>query len=91
MSEEHYLKNLIRNNNKEIQMNRISRIQNFINDYKTLSPFLQEIAKGCYEFYQQELMKEYIRLSKHPYPTEYLNPTPSSSTSMNQIQEFSFL
>ena len=54
-------------------MNRIRRIQNFINDYKTLDPYLKDLIKDVYEDYQNELMKEYIHISKHPHPTEYLS------------------
>ena len=35
-------------------MNRIQRIQNFINDYITLDPNLKNLTKDCYEYYQQE-------------------------------------
>ena len=54
-------------------MNRIRRIQTFINDYKTLDPYLKDLIKDVYEDYQNELMKEYIHISKHPHPTEYLS------------------
>ena len=54
-------------------MNRIRRIQTFINDYKTLDPYLKDLIKDVYEDYQNELMDEYVRVSKHPHPTEYLS------------------
>ena len=53
-------------------MNRIQRINRFINDYKSLNPYLKDLLKGVYEDYQIELMNEYLKVSKHPHPTEYL-------------------
>ena len=56
-------------------MNRIQRIQNFLRDYKTLNPYLKSLVKDSQEDYQKELIKEYIKVSRHPYPNEYLNIT----------------
>jgi protoheme ferro-lyase len=54
-------------------MNRIQRIQNFINDYKTLDPYLKNLTQDSYNYYQKELMNQYLLVSKHPLPQEYLN------------------
>jgi hypothetical protein len=54
-------------------MNRIQRIQTFLDDYKTLNPNLKYLLEGSYEYFQQELIKEYIKVSKHPLPQEYLS------------------
>ena len=54
-------------------MNRIQRIQIFLQDYKTLNPYLKSLVKDSQEDYQKELIKEYIKVSKHPYPNEYLS------------------
>jgi hypothetical protein len=54
-------------------MNRIQRIQNFVKDYKTLDPYFKNLTKDSYDHYQLELMNQYIHLSKHPLPQEYLN------------------
>ena len=53
-------------------MNRIQRIQNFLHDYKSLNPYLKNLLNEVQEDYQNELIKEYIKVSKHPYPDEYL-------------------
>ena len=53
-------------------MNRIQRIQNFLQDYKSLNPYLKNLLKESKEDFQNELIKEYLIVSKHPYPDEYL-------------------
>ena len=53
---------------------RITVLKEFIENYRNISnPFLKEITKTCYDYYYKELMNEYSKLSKHPYPNEYLN------------------
>ena len=54
-------------------MNRIQRLQTFLDDYKTKTPSLQKLGKYSYEYNQQELIKEYVKLGHHPYPDEYLS------------------
>ena len=54
-------------------MNRIQRVKNFIDDYKTLDPYFKHLIKDSYEHYKKELNNHYLMLSKHPYPQEYLN------------------
>ena len=54
-------------------MNRIQSIKTFLEDYKTLEPWLQEVTKRVHHHYQLELMNEYLKVSQHPYPTEYLH------------------
>ena len=53
-------------------MNRIQRIQIFLQDYKSLNPYLKSLVKDSQEDYQKELIKEYLKVSRHPYPNEYL-------------------
>ena len=53
-------------------MNRIQRIQSYLDDYKHLTPYLKELTEEVYHHYQLELMNEYINISQHPYPSEYL-------------------
>ena len=53
-------------------MNRIQRIQIFLTDYRHLKPSLKYICKEGYRHYQLELIKEYIKVNQHPYPSEYL-------------------
>ena len=56
-------------------MNRIHQIQNFLLDYKSLDPYLKELCKDMNQYYQMELIKEYLKVSKHAYPYEYLEIT----------------
>ena len=56
-------------------MNRIQRIQIFLQDYKTLNPYLKNLLNEVQKDYQKELIKEYLKVSRHPYPNEYLNIT----------------
>ena len=53
-------------------MNRIQRIQIFLADYRHLKPSLKYHCKEGHRHYQLELMNEYINISQHPYPSEYL-------------------
>ncbi len=53
-------------------MNRIKRIESFITEYKTKTPYLQSICKESYEHYIKELGKEYKRFHNHPHPEEYI-------------------
>ena len=56
-------------------MNRIQQIQEFLEDYKSLEPYLKNLISWSYDHYQKELQKEYLKVSKHPYPNEYLENT----------------
>ena len=53
-------------------MNKIERINEFLRDYHTKSEYIQSITEPCYDYYQKLLIKEYLTVSKHPYPYEYL-------------------
>ena len=54
-------------------MNRIQRLQEFIDRWEkgNISPFLKQITPHIYEYNKAELIKEYIKAGKHPYPHEY--------------------
>ena len=52
-------------------MNRIQRIQIFLQDYNLLNPHLKNLLKEVQEYYQKELLNEYLKVSRHPYPNEY--------------------
>ncbi len=56
-------------------MNRIQRIQTFLQDYKSLNPYLKYLIKDSQKNYQKELINEYLKVSRHPYPNEYLDIT----------------
>jgi hypothetical protein len=55
-------------------MSRINKITIFLEDYKSLNPYLKNLTKESHHHYQLELMNEYLKLSCHPYPSEYLHP-----------------
>jgi hypothetical protein len=57
-----------------MDMNRIQSIKRFLEDYKSLNPYLKNLTKESHHHYQLELMNEYLKLSCHPYPSEYLHP-----------------
>ena len=56
-------------------MNRIQRIQTFLQDYNTLNPYLKDLIEPIQQDYQKRLIQEYINASHHPYPYEYLEMT----------------
>ena len=56
-------------------MTRIQRIQTFLEDYKSLDPYLKDLIKPIHQDYQKELIQEYLKVSKHPYPDENLKNT----------------
>ena len=47
-------------------MNRVQRIQIFLEDYKSVDPYLKNLLKDVQEDYQNELINEYLKLSRHP-------------------------
>jgi len=61
-------------NKKKNKMSRINNIKTFLQDYKSLDPYLENLTKEAHHHYQQELVQEYIKVSLHPYPSEYLQP-----------------
>ena len=67
-------------------MNRIQQIQKFLDDYKTKEPFLQNICSGVYDLYQKELQKEYLKVSQHPFPDEYLDLDVSGHLDPNDFE-----
>ena len=56
-------------------MTRINRIKTFLEDYNSLNPYLKDICKEMPHHFQLELIKEYLKVSNHPYPNEYLEIT----------------
>ena len=56
-------------------MNRIQRIQTFLQKYNLLDSYLKNLLKDVQEDYQNELINEHLKLSRHPYPSEYLDTT----------------
>ena len=57
---------------RRLDMNRIQRIQIFLQDYNLLNPHLKNLLKQVQEYYQIELLNEHLKVSRHPYPNEYL-------------------
>ena len=58
---------------RRLGMNQIQRIQIFLQDYKSLDPYLKNLINEVQEDFQKELIKEYLKISRHPYPNEYLS------------------
>ena len=58
---------------RRLGMNRIQRINIFLQDYKSLNPYLKNILNEVQEDFQKELKKVYLKVSRHPYPNEYLS------------------
>ena len=52
-------------------MNQLSRINSFLIQYHFKSTNLKNLLFEVHKDYQIKLMKEYIKVSKHPYPQEY--------------------
>lgn len=50
----------------------IQRIKTFLENYKHLNPYLQEVCKGNLSIYKTKLMRLYVDVSNHPYPNESL-------------------
>ena len=56
-------------------MTRIQQIQTFLEDYNSINPYLKDLIKPIHQDYQKKLIQEYLKVSKHPYPNEYLDIT----------------
>ena len=52
---------------------RVNSIKQFLDDYKNKSESLKRLTEDSYKYYYRELMKEYIKLSKHPHALEQLD------------------
>ena len=63
----------LKNEKGDMEMNRIQRIKIFLEDYKSLTPHLKELCEEVHHHYELELINEYARISRHPFPTEYLH------------------
>ena len=63
-------------------MNRIQSIKRFLEDYESLEPNLKQLVSWSYDYYQNELQKEYLKISRHPFPNEYLGLDPQSKPSI---------
>ena len=57
-----YLKTIII---RRLPMNRIKRLNRFIDDYSRLNPYLKDLLKEVHLSYQQELIQEYTRISHY--------------------------
>ena len=56
-------------------MTRIQRIQTFLEDYKSLDPYLKDLIKPIHQDYQKVLIQEYQKISRPMYPDECLEIT----------------
>ena len=53
-------------------MERIKRIQIFLDDYKTKDKWLRDLLVEGRKDLIKQLMNEWIKVSNHPFPEEYL-------------------
>ena len=53
-------------------MERIKRIQTFLDDYKTKDKWLRDLCVEVKKDYIKQLKNEWIKVSNHPFPEEYL-------------------
>ena len=53
-------------------MERIKRIQTFLDDYKTKDKWLRDLLVESRQDFIKQLMDEWIKVSNHPFPEEYL-------------------
>ena len=67
-------------------MNRIQSIKRFLDDYEFLEPNLKNLVSWSYDYYQKELQKEYLKVSRHPYPDEYLDLEVSGHLDPNDFE-----
>ena len=67
-------------------MNRIQSIKRFLDDYESLEPNLKYLVSWSYDHYQKELQKEYLKVSRHPYPDEYLDLEVSGHLDPNDFE-----
>ena len=44
-------------------MNKIQRIQQFLQEYQSLNPYLKNLLKDNYDDYQNELRIEFLKVS----------------------------
>ena len=52
---------------------RVNSIKMFLDEYKNKSESLKILTQDSYEYYYRELMREYVKLSKHPHAIEQLD------------------
>ena len=52
---------------------RVKSIKQFLDDYKNKDESLKRLTQDAYKYYYQELMKEYVKLSKQPHALEQLD------------------
>ena len=67
-------------------MNRIQSIKRFLDDYESLEPNLKYLVSWSYDHYQKELQKEYLKVSHHPFPEEYLDLDVSAHLDPNDFE-----
>ena len=52
---------------------RVKSIKQFLDDYKNKNEYLKGLTIDTYKYYYRELMKEYVKLMKHPHALEQLD------------------
>ena len=65
---------------------KIKSLKLFLDEYKNKEEWLKVLTQDAYKYYYQELMNEYIKLSKHPFPNEYIDLKKSLNTYEKHIK-----
>ena len=72
------------NEGKSVMNTRVNSIKMFLDDYKNKSEYLKNLTEGSYKYYYRELMKEYVKLMKHPHALEQLD----MEKSLNKYEKY---
>ena len=64
---------------------RVNTIKQFLDDYKDKSEYLKNLTEGSYKYYYRELMKEYVKLMKHPPALEQLDMEKSLNNNIKYL------
>ena len=72
------------NEGKSVMNTRVNSIKMFLDDYKDKSEYLKNLTEGSYKYYYRELMKEYVKLMKHPHALEQLD----MEKSLNRYEKY---
>ena len=65
---------------------RVNNIKMFLDEYKNKNEYLKNLTEGSYKYYYKELMKEYVKLMKHPHALEQLDMEKSLNRYKNNIK-----
>ena len=63
-------------------MNKITRIHEFLEQYKTLDPYLKELVSSCKDHYIRQLYKEYAKNGIENYQ---MKPNQNEINTLNEV------